>query len=176
VLFLPQILKAIGVTNTQAGLLTAVPYVFGTIAIVVCGHLSDRHTDRYWTLVVTCGLATVGMVGAAMLHDSLWVLAAFGLATVGFYGMKSPFWPLPSTFLTGTALAAALALINSLGNFAGYLGPIAVGYAKDATGTFQAGLYVLAGAAFVSTLTALGCALWMPRGAAVTRRLAVARR
>ena len=42
VLFLPQILKAIGVTNTQAGLLTAVPYVFGTIAIVVCGHLSDR--------------------------------------------------------------------------------------------------------------------------------------
>jgi nitrate/nitrite transporter NarK len=76
----------------------------------------------------------------------------------------------------GTALAAALALINSLGNFAGYLGPIAVGYAKDATGTFQAGLYVLAGAAFVSTLTAQGCALWMPRGAAVTGRLAVARR
>jgi cyanate permease len=176
VLFLPQILKAIGVTNTQAGLLTAVPYVFGTVAIVVCGHLSDRRTDRYWTLVVTCLLATIGMVGAAMLHDSLWVLAAFSVATVGFYGMKSPFWPLPSTFVTGTALAAALALINSLGNFAGYLGPIAVGYAKDATGNFQAGLYVLAGAAFVSTVTALGCALWMPRGAVAIGRLAVARR
>jgi len=176
VLFLPQILKAIGVTNTQAGLLTAVPYVFGTIAIVVCGHLSDRHFDRYWTLVVTCSLATIGMVLAGMLHDSLWVLAAFAVATVGFYGMKSPFWPLPSTFVTGTALAAALALINSLGNFAGYLGPIAVGYTKDATGTFEVGLYVLAGAAFVSTVTALGCALWMPRGAMVTRRLAVARR
>jgi ACS family tartrate transporter-like MFS transporter len=166
VLFLPQILKAIGITNTQAGLLTAVPYVFGTIAIIVCGHLSDKVTDRYWTLVVTCLLATIGMILAAMLHDSLWVLAAFTLATVGFYGMKSPFWPLPSTFVTGTALAAALALINSLGNFAGYLGPIAVGYAKDATGSFEAGLYALAGAAFVSTVTALGCALWMPRGAA----------
>jgi MFS family permease len=175
VLFLPQILKAIGVSNTQAGLLTAVPYIFGTIAIVVCGHLSDRVTDRYWTLVATCGCATIGMLLAAALHDSLWVLAAFSVATVGFYGMKSPFWPLPSTFLTGSALAAGLALINSLGNFAGYLGPIAVGWAKEATGTFQAGLYVLAGAAFVSTLTALGCALWMPRGAAAGRRLAVAR-
>jgi ACS family tartrate transporter-like MFS transporter len=165
VLFLPQILKSIGVSNTQAGLLTSIPYVFGTIAIVVCGHLSDKVADRYWTLVVTCGLATIGMVLAAMLHDSLWVLAAFGVATVGFYGMKSPFWPLPSTFLTGSALAAGLALINSLGNFAGYLGPIVVGYTKDATGNFQVGLYALAGGALISTITALGCALWMPRGA-----------
>jgi ACS family tartrate transporter-like MFS transporter len=116
------------------------------------------------------------MVLAAMLHDSLWVLAAFSIATIGFYGMKSPFWPLPSTFLTGSALAAGLALINSLGNFAGYLGPIAVGWAKQATGTFQAGLYVLAGAALVSTLTALGCALWMPRGALSNPRLAPAQR
>lgn len=171
VLFLPQILKAIGVSNTQAGLLTAVPYVFGTIAIVACGHLSDRVADRYWTLVATCGCATIGMILAGMLHDSLWVLAAFSLATIGFYGMKSPFWPLPSTFLTGSALAAGLALINSLGNFCGYLGPIVVGWAKEATGTFEAGLYVLAAAAFVSTLTALACALWMPRGAAIAVRL-----
>ena len=176
VLFLPQILKAIGVTNTQAGLLTAVPYVAGTIAIVVCGHLSDRVTDRYWTLAVTCGCAALGMVLAAMLHESLWVLAAFSLATIGFYGMKSPFWPLPSTFLTGSGLAAGLALINSVGNLAGYLGPIAVGWAKTSTGSFSAGLYVLAGAAGVSTLAALGCAFWMPRGAVSVPRPAVARR
>jgi MFS transporter, ACS family, tartrate transporter len=165
VLFLPQILKSIGVSNTAAGLLTSVPYVFGTIAMVVCGHISDRTKDRHWILVVTCGCATVGLVLGAMLHSSLWVLAAFSLATTGFYGMKSPFWPLPSIFLTGPALAAGLALINSLGNFCGYLGPIAVGYAKDHTGSFEAGIYVLAAAALVSTLTALGCALWMPRTA-----------
>ncbi len=174
VLFLPQILKAVGVTNTQAGLLTAVPYVFGTVAIVACGHLSDKVTDRYWTLVVTCGLATLGMVLAAMWNHSLWGLVGFAIATVGFYGMKSPFWPLPSTFLTGSALAAALAFINSLGNFAGYLGPIAVGWAKETTGAFDTGLYVLAAAAAASTVTALGCALWMPRGAAREVRLAPA--
>jgi nitrate/nitrite transporter NarK len=176
VLFLPQILKAIGVSNTQAGLLTAVPYVFGTVAIVVCGHLSDQRYDRYWTLVVTCLCATAGMLAAAALHDSLWVLAAFGLATVGFYGMKSPFWPLPSTFVTGPALAAALALINSLGNFAGYLGPIAVGWAKESTGSFEAGLYVLAASSAVAALTALACALWMPRGATAGGRLVAAAR
>jgi ACS family tartrate transporter-like MFS transporter len=133
--------------------------------MVICGHISDRTQDRHWILVVTCGCATVGLVLGAMLHSSLWVLAAFSLATTGFYGMKSPFWPLPSTFLTGSALAAGLALIYSLGNFCGYLGPIAVGYAKDHTGSFEAGIYVLAAAALVSTLTALGCALWMPRTA-----------
>ena len=122
------------------------------------------------------GLATAGMLAAAVLHESLWVLVAFSVATIGFYGMKSPFWPLPSTFLTGSALAAGLALINSLGNFAGYLGPIAVGWAKDATGTFEAGLYVLAAAAFVSTITAMGCALWMPRGAVSINQLAPAGR
>jgi hypothetical protein len=99
-------------------------------------------------------------------------LAGFSLATFGFYGMKSPFWPLPSTFLIGAGLAAGLAFFNSIGNFAGYLGPIAVGYTKDATGTFEAGIYVLAGAAAVPTLTALGCALWMPKGAVA--RVAVA--
>ncbi len=94
------------------------------------------------------------------------------MADDGFYGMQSPVRPLPSTFLTGSALDAALALINSLGNFACHLGRIAVDWAKESTGSCEAGLYVLAAAAFVSTVTALGCALWMPRGAAAGVRLA----
>jgi ACS family tartrate transporter-like MFS transporter len=161
VLFLPQILKGLGVSNTAAGLLTSVPYVFGTLAIIGFGHMSDRTGDRFWTLVFTCGCGAVGMAIAGMLHNSLWVLAPFSLATVGFYGMKSPFWPLPSTVLSGPALAAGLAYINSIGNFCGYLGPIIVGYTKDATGSFEAGIYVLALSSLVSTLMALGCALWM---------------
>jgi len=161
VLFLPQILKGLGMTNTQAGLLTSVPYVFGTLAIIGFGQLSDRIGDRFWILVGTCACGAVGMAIAGYLHDSLWVLAAFSLATVGFYGMKSPFWPLPSTVLSGPALAAGLAYINAIGNFCGYLGPIVVGYTKDATGSFESGIYVLALSSLVSTLTALGCAVWL---------------
>jgi MFS transporter, ACS family, tartrate transporter len=169
VLFLPQILKGLGMTNTQAGLLTSVPYVFGTIAIIGFGQLSDRLGERFWILTGTCACGAIGMAIGGVLHDSIWVLAGFSLATFGFYGMKSPFWPLPSTVLSGPALAAGLAYINSIGNFCGYLGPIVVGYAKDTTGSFEAGIYVLALSSLVSTLAALGCALWMktprPRGA-----------
>ncbi|HEX3992201.1 MAG TPA: MFS transporter [Acetobacteraceae bacterium] len=161
VLFLPQILKSLGLSNTQAGLLTSVPYVFGTLAIIGFGQLSDRIGDRFWILVGTCACGAVGMAIGGVLHNSIWVLAGFSLATVGFYGMKSPFWPLPSTVLSGPALAAGLAYINSVGNFCGYIGPIVVGYTKDATGSFEAGIYVLALSSLVSTLTALGCALWM---------------
>jgi ACS family tartrate transporter-like MFS transporter len=161
VLFLPQILKSQGLSNTQAGLLTSVPYVFGTLAIIVFGYLSDKLGDRFWILTGTCACGAVGMAIGGLLHDSIWVLAAFSLATAGFYGMKSPFWPLPSTVLSGPALAAGLAYINSIGNFCGYLGPIVVGYTKDATGSFEAGIFVLALSSLVSTLTALGCALWM---------------
>jgi ACS family tartrate transporter-like MFS transporter len=161
VLFLPQILKSLGLSNTQAGLLTSVPYVFGTIAIIGFGQLSDRLGERFWILTGTCACGAVGMAIGGLLHDSIWVLAGFSLATFGFYGMKSPFWPLPSTVLSGPALAAGLAYINAIGNFCGYLGPIVVGYTKDATGSFEAGIYVLALSSLVSTLAALGCALWM---------------
>ena len=67
------------------------------------------------------------------------------LATIGFYGSKGPFWPLPSTFLTGTAAAAGMALINSVGNVHGFMGPFVVGWIKDSTGSFANGLYALAG-------------------------------
>ncbi len=160
-LFLPQILKSLGFSNNEAGLLTSVPYVFGTLAILGFGYLSDKLGDRFWILTGTCACAAVGMALAGVLHNSVWVLAAFSLAVTGFYGMKSPFWPLPSTVLSGPALAAGLAFINSVGNFCGYLGPLAVGYTKDATGSFEAGIYVLACACLISTLTALGCGLWM---------------
>ena len=161
VLFLPQILKSLGLSNTQAGLLTSVPYVFGTLAIIGFGQLSDRIGDRFWILVGTCACAALGMAIGGVLHNSIWVLAGFSLATVGFYGMKSPFWPLPSTVLSGAALAAGLAYINAIGNFFGYIGPVVVGYAKDATGSFETGIYVLAASSLVSTVAALGGALWL---------------
>lgn len=102
---------------------------------------------------------------AGPLHDRTGVLAEFSLAVAGLYGMKSPLWPLPST-----ALADGLTVINSAGDFRGYPGPIAPGYTKDMTGSFESGIYVLSTACLVSTLTAPGCASWMKapqRGAAL---------
>jgi len=78
------------------------------------------------------------------------------IAAIGFYGSKGPFWSIPPMFLTGTAAAASIAWINSLGNLGGFFGPSIVGWVRDATGSYAGGLYALSAfalmAAVVSTL------------------------
>ena len=137
----------------------------GTISMVVWGYVSDRMQERKWNLFIGC---LVG--GAGLIIAGFWALAAMCLATIGFYGSKGPFWPVPSTFLTGTAAAAGMALINSVGNVGGFMGPFLVGWIKDATGNFEKGLYALAGfmllAAFV---TAVG--VYAPRPRAIAAGL-----
>jgi len=145
VIFVPQIIKELGVSNLQTGFLTMIPYVVGTISMIAWGYVSDRMQERRWNLFIGCLVGAVGLIAAGLLGGSFWSLMAMCLATIGFYGSKGPFWPLPSTFLTGTAAAAGMALINSVGNVGGFLGPFVVGWIKDSTGSFANGLYALAG-------------------------------
>jgi ACS family tartrate transporter-like MFS transporter len=139
----------------MTGFAAAGPYIVGTIGMIVCGYITDGMNERRWNLFFTCLAAAVGLFAAGLLSGSFWALAGLSLATIGFYGMKTSFWPLPSTFLSGTAAAAAIAAINSLGNFGGLIGPIAVGWLKDSTGTFEAGLYFLAACGLLSALMTL---------------------
>jgi MFS transporter, ACS family, tartrate transporter len=155
VLFLPLMIKQLGVSTLMTGFASAVPYVVGTIGMIICGYITDHMHERRWNLFFTCLAAAVGLFVAAMLSNSLWALAGLSLATVGFYGMKTSFWPLPSTFLSGTPAAAAIAAINSLGNFGGLIGPNVVGWLRDTTDSFETGLYFLAGCALVSALVTL---------------------
>src|SRR5258708_9931989 len=96
--------------------------------------------ERRWNLFFTCLAAAVGMFAAALLTGSFWALAGMSVATIGFYGMKTSFWPLPSTFLTGTAAAAAIAGVDSIGNPAGLIRPIAGSSLNDTTCTLEARL------------------------------------
>src|SRR6202035_2125126 len=75
---------------------------------------------------------------------SYWALLGMTAATVGIYGSRAAFWPMPSIFLTGTAAAGAIAMINAVGNLGGYVGPFVVGWMRDSTKSFDAGLYFLA--------------------------------
>jgi ACS family tartrate transporter-like MFS transporter len=127
----------------------------GTIGMVICGYITDRMHERRWNLFFTCLAAAVGLLAAALLSGSFWALAGLSVATIGFYGMKTSFWPLPSNFLSGTAAAAAIAAINSLGNLGGLIGPNLVGWLKDSTGSFEAGLYAMAGCAMISAIVTL---------------------
>jgi ACS family tartrate transporter-like MFS transporter len=165
-IFVPQIIKQLGLSNMMTGVATAIPYAVGTVGMIVWGYVTDRLQERRWNLFFACLCGSVGLLAAGLLTGSYWALAGMAVATVGFYGMKTPFWPLPSTFLTGTAAAAAIAAINSVGNLGGLIGPLAVGWLKDRTGSFESGLYVLSAFALMSAIVTL-IAVREPRRATV---------
>ena len=150
VFFLPQIVKGLGHSNLMTGALTAIPYSVGILGLLWWGYSSDRRNERRWHLIVAMSVAGVGLVGAAWLRDSYGAIIAMCMATIGLYGSRPSFWPMPTRFLTGAAAAAGIALINSIGNLGGYIGPFIVGWIKDSTKSFEMGLYFLAACAFAS--------------------------
>ena len=157
--FVPQIIKSIGVTdNMTVGWLTMIPYISGGIGLVGWGLLSDRMNERRWNLLGACVVSTIGLIIAGMTIGSWWAMVGLSIATFGFYGSKGPFWSMPPMFMTGTAAAASIAWINSIGNLGGFFGPWYVGIVKDWTGSYAGGLY---GLAFLCVISAVVCALFL---------------
>lgn len=157
--FVPQIIKSLGtMSNMTVGWLTMIPYICGGIALVVWGRISDRMNERRWNLLLACVLSTGGLVMAGLTMGTWWALVGVCFATMGFYGSKGPFFAMPPMFLSGAALAAGIAWINSLGNLGGFFGPWWIGLMKDATGSFSGGLY---GLALLTLVSSIVCALFL---------------
>jgi ACS family tartrate transporter-like MFS transporter len=158
-IFVPQIIKSLGdYSNMTVGWLTMIPYICGGIAMVVWGRVSDRMNERRWNLFLGCVLSTIGLVIAGMTMGTWWALVGMSMATMGFYGSKGPFFAMPPMFLSGPALAAGIAWINSLGNLGGFFGPSYVGLMKDLTGSYAGGLY---GLALLCLIAAIVCAAFL---------------
>ncbi|MFL5257586.1 MAG: MFS transporter [Rhodopila sp.] len=158
-IFIPQIIQSLGTfSNMMVGWLTMIPYICGGIGLVVWGRISDRMNERRWNLLAACVVSTLGLVIAGMTMGTWWALVGMSIAAVGFYGSKGPFWAMPPMFLTGTAAAASIAWINSIGNLGGFFGPWYVGVMKDATGSFAGGLY---GLALLGFFAAFVCAFFL---------------
>ena len=154
--FLPQIIKAIGTSNSTANYLSSLPFIAGTAAILLFGELSDKFRSRRKDLLALgVAITAIGLIGAGAIGASFAAIALIGVAAAGTYGCRAPFWPLPSMFLTGTAAAAGIAFINAIGNLGGFIGPYAVGFARDATGTYTAGLYLLGGLAVCGAIVTI---------------------
>ena len=158
-IFIPQIIKSLGnYSNMTVGWLTMIPYICGAIAMVVWGRISDRMNERRWNLFLGCVLSTVGLVIAGMTMGTWGALVGMSIAAMGFYGSKGPFFAMPPMFLSGPALAAGIAWINSIGNLGGFFGPSYVGLMKDLTGGYAGGLY---GLALLGLVAAIICALFL---------------
>ncbi|EEA01535.1 major facilitator superfamily MFS_1 [Burkholderia sp. H160] len=153
--FLPQIVKSFGLTNLQTGFVTSLPYVVGLIGMITWGRRSDRRLERRWHVAIALLIAAGGIAAAAGLDNPVQKMIALSIAGFGIFGCLPVIWTLPAAFLSGAAAAGGIAAINSLGNLAGFFGPFAMGWIKDSTGGFGAGLLCLAGAGLVGVAAVL---------------------
>jgi ACS family tartrate transporter-like MFS transporter len=112
--------------------------------MVLIGASSDRTGERFLHIAIPSLVAVAGFVASAWITSPIPALVALTVAAVGDLGSRGPFWALPGRFLAGPAAAGGIALINTIGSLGGFVGPIAVGLVKDATGSFQGGLMFLA--------------------------------
>jgi D-galactonate transporter len=155
--WLPTIIKQTGVTNALSiGLLSAIPWAFAAVLMVLIARHADRTGERRWHIAVPALLGAVGLVlSVAWRDDVTLAMAALTLATVGIMSTLPSFWSMPTAFLAGTGAAAGIALINSLGNLAGFAAPFAVGWLKDLTSSTNSGMYLLAVSMVVGALLTL---------------------
>ena len=154
--WMPTLVKASGVTgNLNIGLISAIPFICAVIAMNLFGRSADKHRERRWHLVVPALLGAVGFVVAATSPDPTIAIAFLSLAAAGAITCAPLFWSLPTAFLAGTGAAAGIALINSVGNLAGFVSPYLVGYLKDLTDANQIGMYGLAAMLIVGAILVL---------------------
>ncbi len=153
--WLPQIAKGFGLSNLATGFVTAVPYAFGAVAMVLWGRRSDRAGERVWHTAGPAFAAAVGLGAYAAVDAPSATVLLLRFAAVGIFAAHPTFWTLPTSLLTGTAAAGGTALINSIGNLAGFVGPYAVGWARQSTGSFSLTLLTLAALPFAAGLLVL---------------------
>jgi MFS family permease len=142
-LWLPTLIKQFGGSDLVTGFVSSVPYIFGIIGLLIVPRSSDRLNDRYGHLAVLYVIGALGLFLSAYLSVPVLQLAALCLVAFSLFSCTAVFWTLPGRFFAGASAAAGIALINSVGNLGGYIGPFVIGWLKEITGSLATGLYFL---------------------------------
>ena len=155
--YLPTLIKAAGVKDAlDVGMLTAIPYGCAVVAMLFNARSADRTGERRWHFSVASALGGLGLMLATIYGDNVTLaMAALSLGTAGLLATMPVFWTYPSAILGGTAAAAGIAMINSVGNLAGFVSPSIIGWMKDVTHSTNAGMYVVSAALFLGAVLAL---------------------
>jgi MFS transporter, ACS family, tartrate transporter len=140
--WLPQVIKALAASrsNTLIGFLTMIPYALGLCAMVVVSRSSDRHAERKFHAVIPALVAATSLIAVYATHATIPSMTLLCTAAIGIYSIYGPLYSLPSEFLTGFAAASGLALISSIANLGGFVGPYIVGVINQRIGDLHAGL------------------------------------
>jgi ACS family tartrate transporter-like MFS transporter len=153
--WMPQVLQTYGLSPLEIGFATAIPFFFAAIAMVLWGAHSDRTGERIWHVALPLFVGGAAFAWSATALPLALILVALTLATAGTYAAIGTFWSLPTSILAGTGAAAGLALINSIGNTGGLVGPLIIGAIKQDAGTFTGALLFLAGMLVLGAVIAL---------------------
>lgn len=153
--WLPQIVKGFGLSDLATGWVTAIPYAAGAAFMAWYGYNSDRTGERRGHTAVALLIAAAGIAGSTLTGNPALTIVAFAIGGCGVFGGLPVFWTLPTAVLSGSAAAAGIAVINAVGNLAGFVGPSAMGLLKEATGSFTAGLLLIAGIAVIGMVIVL---------------------
>jgi ACS family tartrate transporter-like MFS transporter len=150
--FLPLIVKGWGVSNFAVGWIVAVPALAGICAMIAGSYFADRVEDKRPMLSALLIVSAIGWIGMGLYATSAWALIAVTLVEIGMGIARPMFWTVPPLFLSGAAMAGAIALISVFANFGGIIGPVVIGWLKTTTNSFSGGLYYVACCAFGSAI------------------------
>lgn len=155
--WLPSIIKRLsGLPNLIVSVIAALPYCVGLVSILVIGWHSDKTRERRWHTALAMMTTSLGLLLSVVARDyTPLAIAMFCLAAAGTAGYLPGFWALPTSFLTGTAAAASIGLINSFGNLGGFVGPFIVGYLSKERGSYFGGILYLSLSALIASFLIL---------------------
>ena len=152
--WLPTIVKAFGLKGyLRVGLITAIPYGVAVIGMILLSNHSDKTGERRLHYVANVVVGAVGLVlSGVFASNPVLAIIFLSMGTLGVIGSMPLFWPLPSAFLAGTAAAAGIGIVNSVGNLGGYVGPNIPIWARHFSSDSSAALYIIAGILMVGAL------------------------
>lgn len=155
--WLPKIVQRIsGLSQTQVILISGIPWLCAIPVMLLAASHSDRTGERRWHAAIPLFIVGIALsLSIAASNTLVLAIAAFSVATMALYSFPSPFWVLPTIFLSGPAAASSIALINSAGNLGGFAGPYVIGYLVDKTGSYTGGLMYLVASGLVGSALVL---------------------
>jgi MFS family permease len=162
-IWLPLMLKEFHLSTVAIGWISAIPYLFASVGMIVWARVVDHQGQRVFNLAIACLLGGLGLL-APIVFDTLPIaVIGFSLALIGVTAARAIFWTIPTRFLTGVAAAGGLAFINSVGTVGGFVGPSMMGWLREFSGSYVVGLGAMAAIMVAATLASLSLKLFVSK-------------
>ena len=162
-IWLPLMLKEYHLSNLAIGWIAAIPYLFASLGMILWAHHVDRKGSRIVNLALACLLGGIGLLAPIASGSVGLAVIGFSVALVGVTAARAIFWTIPTRFLTGVAAAGGLAFINSIATVGGFVGPSMMGWLKEFSGTYVAGLLAVAAIMLAATAASMSLKFFITR-------------